>query len=295
MKKTFLIVTLLISVSFFAQNEKVDRRISDKACDCISKIDTNIKHEFKGDSIKNCIQTSILGVRVLESMLNTKKEDNIIALSDEEINDVEGYLLENCKSLKYLLMTNDEVGIDTFTKDKKAKEFYNKGEEEFSRSNYKAAIKNYEKAVKIDPNFAFAWDNMGVSYRKIEKFEKAIECYKKSLEIDPKGHMPLLNVAIAYELLNNPKEALKAYESFKIVYPEDPEGFYGIGRMSYLLKNYENSMENLLSAYTIYQKTNSPYIQHAVQVISMVYTELVKEEKLDFIKSMENKYKVNFN
>ena len=47
------------------------------------------------------------------------------------------------------------------------------------------AIKVYEKAVKVDPDFLPAWGNMGGSYEQLEDFEKAIECFEKAVNIDP--------------------------------------------------------------------------------------------------------------
>jgi tetratricopeptide (TPR) repeat protein len=53
--------------------------------------------------------------------------------------------------------------------------------------------------VKIDPNFAYAYDNMGICYRRLEEYDKAIEAYEKSLKIDPYGTMPLQNLGIVYQ------------------------------------------------------------------------------------------------
>jgi tetratricopeptide (TPR) repeat protein len=48
-----------------------------------------------------------------------------------------------------------------------------------------------------DPEFAFAWDNLGISQRRLNNYDKAIFAYSKSLAIDPKL-MPLQNIAVAY-------------------------------------------------------------------------------------------------
>jgi cytochrome c-type biogenesis protein CcmH/NrfG len=37
-----------------------------------------------------------------------------------------------------------------------------------------------------DPEFAFAWDNLGISYRRLNNYDKAIDAYSKSIAIDPK-------------------------------------------------------------------------------------------------------------
>jgi cytochrome c-type biogenesis protein CcmH/NrfG len=39
-----------------------------------------------------------------------------------------------------------------------------------------------KKAVQ-DPEFAFAWDNLGISYRRLNNYDKAIDAYSKSIAI----------------------------------------------------------------------------------------------------------------
>ena len=77
-------------------------------------------------------------------------------------------------------------------------EFYQKGQLDFEEKKYKEALKNYQKAVEIDKNFAFAWDNIGLCNRYLENYEDAIVAYEKSIKINPKGLMPLQNLAIVY-------------------------------------------------------------------------------------------------
>lgn len=48
----------------------------------------------------------------------------------------------------------------------------------------KKALKKYQKAVKIAPDFSDAWNNMGAVYGNMKIFEEAYECYRKAYEID---------------------------------------------------------------------------------------------------------------
>jgi cytochrome c-type biogenesis protein CcmH/NrfG len=49
-----------------------------------------------------------------------------------------------------------------------------------------------------DPEFAFAWDNLGISYRRLNNYDKAIDAYSKSIAIDPKWINAATNIAVAY-------------------------------------------------------------------------------------------------
>lgn len=116
---------------------------------------------------------------------------------------LERYLMANCNSLKAKIATNDKVNKNSISQNEKALENYYLAIDESKKENYKGAIEYYKKAVKIDPNFAFAYDNMGICYRKLEKYDEAIEAYEKSLKIDPNGLMPLQNIAVVYSYKKN--------------------------------------------------------------------------------------------
>lgn len=129
-----------------------------------------------------------------------KKQINISINLDENSNEykkyyyeLERYMMANCNSLKTKIASNEKQSAKSFSKNKKALKFYSKGLDESTKENYDKAVEYFEKAVNEDPEFAFAWDNLGVNYRRLNNYDKAIESYKKSLEIDPYGLMPLQN------------------------------------------------------------------------------------------------------
>jgi tetratricopeptide (TPR) repeat protein len=67
-----------------------------------------------------------------------------------------------------------------------ANTYFDKGKRFQDKENYKEAARQYEKAVKADPNYAEAHSNLGYSYRKQGKFNQAVRSYKKAVSLDPK-------------------------------------------------------------------------------------------------------------
>ena len=57
----------------------------------------------------------------------------------------------------------------------------------FSQEQYDLAIRNYKEALKIDPNYVTALNNLANSYEKKQLTQQALETYEKALEIDPKN------------------------------------------------------------------------------------------------------------
>ena len=170
---------------------------------------------------------------------------------------------------------------------KEAMEQYNFGAELSDKGIYEDAIPFYKKAVEIDPLFAFAWDNLGVCYRKTNKIDKAIEAYKKSIAINPYGETPLQNIAIAYEMNNDFDKAIEAYQQYLEHYPDGVEGYYGLGRQMFYKKDYENALDNMCKAYNLYVKMKSPYRVDAEKMINVLFTTM-KEKKFNEILKKHN-------
>lgn len=71
------------------------------------------------------------------------------------------------------------------------------------QGNYEEAIKCYDKAIELDPNYTFAWSGKGNALSNLGKFEEAIICYDKSLAIDPNNKYALDNKDLALKKLGN--------------------------------------------------------------------------------------------
>ena len=57
----------------------------------------------------------------------------------------------------------------------------------FAQEQYDLAIRNYKEALKIDPNYVIALNNLANSYEKKQLTQQALEMYQKVLEIEPKN------------------------------------------------------------------------------------------------------------
>ena len=69
---------------------------------------------------------------------------------------------------------------------KSAKSWYNKGTKLLIQGNYKEALKCFNKAVEVDPEYDFAWNSKGLIHEKFEEYQNALESFNKALEIQSK-------------------------------------------------------------------------------------------------------------
>ena len=59
--------------------------------------------------------------------------------------------------------------------------YYNSGIILKKLGNIELALENYQKAIKLKPDYAEAYYNCGIIYKELKQFDKAIENYEKQL------------------------------------------------------------------------------------------------------------------
>lgn len=304
--KKLLIAILSFSFCFYGvgqvketkKTEKLLKELSDNGCKCIDSIKTTNKtKEEISKAINRCIDSQAGAYQLGSKMMNidlsnlSKKDSkdtvNIVINSNEESKEykdyyyeIERYMMVNCKSIKRKIAASDLENYFSMSKNPEAKKLYFKGIDQSEKQNYQKAISYYQKALKIDSLFAFAWDNMGLCYRRLDKYDDAIYAYNKSLELDPLGLMPLQNIAVAYNYKKEYQKALSAYEILAELDSKNPEVYYGIGLLyAYSLNDLEKGLDNICKAYTYYIAQKSPYRTDAEKLINMIYVDMKKQGK----------------
>ena len=82
------------------------------------------------------------------------------------------------------------------------------------------ARKYYERAIKLNPKYAEAINNLGTIFYARKSYRRAIEQYKKALRMTPESASILSNLGTAYFARKNYDEASKAYQAALAVDPE---------------------------------------------------------------------------
>jgi len=268
------------------------KEATNRACSCIDSVLKVTKEKNKQvEAFAACIDEEVisyqLSLKLLAAMNGAKKDNTISLQQDKNSNEYKRYYYEierklndSCAVMRQALFSNDERGEKSISDDPEARKAYTAGVEQLNQENYAAAIPYFEKAVKIDPQFAFAWDNLGICYRRTGKLDEAIKAYQASLKVDPKGHTPLQNLPVVYKLQNKADEAIAAYQDILKYYPDDPEVYYGISLVYFDVKNdMENSLRNMCKAYNLYIAQKSPYRTDAEKTINSIYQQMKKDGK----------------
>ena len=83
-----------------------------------------------------------------------------------------------------------------------------------------SAKKQYERAVKLDPKYAEALNNLGTVYYARKSYRRAIGEYKRALRIRPDSASFLSNLGTAYYARKQYKEMTETYEKAIAIDPD---------------------------------------------------------------------------
>ncbi len=101
-----------------------------------------------------------------------------------------------------------------------------------------AARKHYERALKLNPNYAEAVNNLGTVYYARKNYRRSVSLYNRALKMTPKSASIMSNLGTAQFARKKYKEALDAYQQALAL---DSEVFEHRGTQGVLLQ--ERSVE----------------------------------------------------
>jgi tetratricopeptide (TPR) repeat protein len=157
------------------------------------------------------------------------------------------------------------------TESRKAQQYFDDAGTYYDSKEYEKAETFYLLAIIEDSSFVEAYDNLGLTYRKMNNLEKAIEYYKKSIDLYPEGSLAHQNFAVVYGMQKKYEESIAEYQLMINISPLNPEGHYGIANTCLLMKEYEKGIPFAEAALKLYRKENSYYISDGYYLLGLLY------------------------
>jgi len=112
------------------------------------------------------------------------------------------------------------AGPSTTQVEQSARGYFAQGEDYAKKQNWDQAIAAYQQAVRIDPKFAEAWNNLGYCYRKTKQYDKALDAYKQAISLKPDFPYPHEYMARTYLAMGDKDAAMREYEILKRLDPK---------------------------------------------------------------------------
>ena len=107
--------------------------------------------------------------------------------------------------------------------------YYNMGNTLKDKGDPEAAIDSYKQALRIKPDYAEAYYNMGNALKNKGDPEAAIDSYKQALKIKPDFADAYNNIGIALQNKGDPEAAIDSYKQALKIKPDFTETYNNIG------------------------------------------------------------------
>jgi superkiller protein 3 len=115
--------------------------------------------------------------------------------------------------------------------------------------DYNTAIRCYQKAIDLDPDYAWAYAGLGGAYYLLDDYNKAIRYFQKAIDLDPNNAAAYYYVmGMAYYYWENYREAIRCYQKVIALDPNDAAAYYNMGRSYYLSGNKKEGIKDLQQA-----------------------------------------------
>ena len=96
--------------------------------------------------------------------------------------------------------------------------------------DFSGAVQHLQKALKADPQFVEAHNNLGASYLQLSRYQDAIGEFEAAIALDEKMSAPYRNMSLALFSLRRYPEAVTAAREALTLNPQQKAAQYSLGR-----------------------------------------------------------------
>lgn len=139
---------------------------------------------------------------------------------------------------------------------------YNDGIEAYNHGDVPGALRRFDRAVQIDPNYAAAYYNMGSIYYQLKQYGDAADMFQKASTLSPTDSQAKYNLALSLEKLSHNQEAVRVLQQIPVNDPKYPQAKAKIEDLSPPLKT-SNQTKPASPAAKPAQKPSTPLVQPA--------------------------------
>ena len=192
---------------------------------------------------------SVLGARLSLEMAVLAEEGHILSLLSYDGQEI---IVENAK----------RIGFDYNLKERQrfqkrdliflvSDTFNSRGNAKSNLRDFAGAIPDYDKAIKLKPDYAFAFNNRGVAKDDLGDLAGAMQDYDKAIELKPDYALAFYNRGIAKKNLGNLAGAMRDYDKAIELKPDYALAFNNRGIAKINLGDVEGARRDFKKAHEL--------------------------------------------
>jgi tetratricopeptide (TPR) repeat protein len=149
---------------------------------------------------------------------------------------------------------------------------------DYDAQQYNSAITRLKKVIDLDPQMMRAYDNLGLCYDYLGRYEEAITSYNRAVELNrmhpSPSPWPHVNLAITLQSVNKPAEAENQLREALGYDPRLPQAHYQLGQALEKQGKYADAAQSLERAATLDPTYPEPHYS-----LGRIYQRLGKGEE----------------
>ena len=167
--------------------------------------------------------------------------------------DSQDHVFYNNRGIDYGEKGEYDLAIKDFTKaielnPEFAEAYNNLGNVYDDKGDFDKAIVNFNTAIKFKSDFVDAYVNRGVAYGKRDEFNKAINDFTTAIDLDPGHAGAYFNRGNAYLLKGDLEKAIENYDTSIKLDPDDAQSYCHRGLARLHLKKWDRAKTDLTAA-----------------------------------------------
>ncbi|MCA2908482.1 MAG: tetratricopeptide repeat protein, partial [Microcystis sp. M034S1] len=138
--------------------------------------------------------------------------------------------------------------------------YYNRGNLYYYQQKYDLALSDYDKAIELNPNYAYAYYNRGNLYKNLQKYELALADYDKAIELNPNYAKSYYNRGVLYYDQKKYELALADWNKAIELNPNFTDAYYNRGNLYYNQQKYDLALSDYNKAIDINPNDAGAYL-----------------------------------
>ncbi len=170
-------------------------------------------------------------------------------------------------ALRQLLAVGVDVGVrlpDVVATAPKADDFFIKANQKYRDKDFKGAIADLTEAIRLNPNYASAYNNRGVVHYELKDLQGAVADYNSALKINPNDAEVYNNRGLVRKDLGDLQGSVADYNSALKINPNYALTYLNRGVVHYELKDFEGAVADYNSALKINPNDALAYLNRGV-------------------------------
>ncbi len=149
--------------------------------------------------------------------------------------------------------------------------YFKNGNAKYSLKDYQGAINDYEKAIKLKPEYAEAWYGKAICESILSKYDDALTDFNKAAELDPSNKDVIFNRAYyVKQKTGDYKGAIEDYNIYIDSFKQKDDGFVysNMGYCKYMLNDFEAAMSDINKSLELNANNPMAYKNRALVYLS---------------------------